>query len=81
MKKFIIILFIGLLATCTAPNETERVLEANGYTNIRIEGYSFFGCGEEDDFSTKFSATSPFGQPVTGVVCSGFLKGSTIRFD
>ena len=40
-----------------------------------------FGCSEDDTFSTKFSATNAKGERVGGAVCSGWLKGSTIRFD
>lgn len=80
MKR--IILALGILAmvgACTAPDKARQVLEANGYTNVRTGGYGFFSCSDSDTFSTKFTATAPGGQTVTGVVCSGLLKGNTIR--
>lgn len=58
-----------------------KTLRQNGYTNVQTHGYGFFECSQNDKFATKFSATSPSGYYVTGTVCSGFFKGSTIRFD
>jgi hypothetical protein len=67
------------MTSCTNKTETIRVLEMNGYTNVQAHGYSFFGCGRGDFFSTKFTATLN-NKTVSGVVCSGLFKGSTIRF-
>ena len=82
MKKIVyLILFVCLLVIgCTAPDRTNETLEKAGYTNIQVEGYDFFSCGEDDHFSTKFTADNPAGQKVSGTVCCGFLKGCTIRF-
>lgn len=66
---------------CTRPDVAMRVLSENGYTNIEITGYRFFMCGEGDQFATGFTATSPNGTFVSGCVCSGWMKGATIRFD
>lgn len=65
---------------CTKPDETVRQLTQMGYTEIQTTGYDFFGCSEDDSFSTGFEATSPAGVRVEGVYCSGFMKGGTIRF-
>jgi hypothetical protein len=82
MKKILAIALIALsLSGCTQPERTERVLAENGYTNVRITGYTFFGCGQGDAFHTEFVAVSPTGKTVSGVVCSGLFKGATIRFD
>jgi hypothetical protein len=40
-----------------------------------------FQCSEDDTFRTPFTAESSTGRQVTGVVCSGILKGATVRFD
>jgi len=48
---------------------------------ISIGGYAFWGCGKEDEFKSKFNAISPKGEAVSGVVCGGFFKGYTVRFD
>ena len=72
-----ILLFVS---ACTDPKGTENILLSSGYSNIKINGYSIWGCAEEDMFKTKFTATSSNGNVVNGVVCKGLLKGSTIRF-
>ena len=67
-------------AACTDRDGATRTLETAGYTNIRITGYSWFSCGEDDTYATGFTAIGVNGRPVQGVVCSGFLfKGNTIR--
>lgn len=84
MKTKLTIVFVlltsVLLTSCTQPDKATEILVREGYQNIQIEGYAFFGCGEDDTFKTRFSAEKN-DQPVTGVVCAGLGKGSTIRFD
>lgn len=81
MKKLILSAIFILLTSCSNPTEATRVLESAGFTNIAIDGYSFFGCSEDDFYHTKFTATNSNGKRVEGVVCSGlFFKNSTIRF-
>ena len=80
MKKLPFIVLLGLMVSaCTSPDSAKRVLEAQGYTNIKTGGYAFFACSEDDTFATKFTATSVSGQVVTGAVCSGLFKGNTVR--
>jgi len=62
------------------PVDARRVLEMQGYTKVQTTGRSWFVCGKDDLYSTGFVATFPGGSRVTGTVCSGVLKGSTIRF-
>lgn len=82
MKNFIVAMAVVFaLFGCYRPDQAKEVLGKQGFTNIETHGWSPFGCGEEDTFTTKFSATSPIGEHVTGVVCSGFFKGATVRFD
>lgn len=80
MKTLTLIFAIVALVGCSSENEARRVLAGQGYTNINTTGYAFFGCDEKDEFHTGFEATSPSGSRVEGVVCSGFLKGATVRF-
>lgn len=81
MKNVLMLILIGLLSACTAPETATRVLESNGYKNISITGYSWFSCGEDDTFSTGFEAVGPTGNSVKGTVCSGLFKGATLRFE
>lgn len=84
MKKLLLISVLAitaLLSGCTNTSKAEEVLMKNGYTNIKMTGYSFFGCSDSDSFSDGFEAKSPNGSNVVGVVCSGMFKGATIRFD
>ena len=69
-----------LLAGCTQPDDAHRILKGMGFTQIAIGGYDFFACGQDDFFSTEFTARNAQGQFVSGTVCSGWFKGSTVRF-
>lgn len=80
MKKVMLIMAL-VLSGCSSHDNTVHTLQAAGYTNITTDGYSFFGCGKDDTYHTKFTATGPTGVRVNGVVCSGVFKGSTIRID
>lgn len=83
--SILVVILVGLFLIfpngCTQPDEARRVLSAQGYTQVQITGYKFFMGGQEDVFSTGFSAKSPSGQIVTGAVTSGPFKGHVIRFD
>ncbi len=82
MKKVILVAFLSLgLLSCTDPAEAKRVLDAQGFKNIQITGYNFFGCGKDDTYHTGFIAIGLNGQAVEGTVCGGlFFKGSTVRY-
>lgn len=69
------------LCGCTSEGDATRALAGAGYTEIRITGYRVFGCADSDAFHTGFEAKGPTGRRVTGVVCSGWLKGATVRTD
>lgn len=82
MKRILfVICCLFLLIGCTNSDDAIRALDGAGYTQIEIGSYSWFACGSEDFYSTKFTATNPLGKRVSGVVCSGLLiKNATIRF-
>lgn len=80
MKKTILITTL-ILAGCSDPDGAKRAVEALGLTDVQTHGWSAWGCGKGDDFTTRFSATNAQGKRVTGVVCGGWLKGSTVRID
>ena len=82
MKQQILVITLAMaLTACSRPEEATRALTGAGYTQISITGYRFFGCAEQDGWRTGFKATGAAGHQVSGVVCSGFLKGATIRTD
>lgn len=77
----LVVIAVLLLSQCTDEKEAQRILTANGYTDIQYTGRSWFACAESDTYATGFTAKSPTGQEISGTVCSGlFFKGSTIRF-
>lgn len=58
-----------------------RVLEAQGYTDIKTGGYDTFGCGF-DIFATRFTARTPKGYPVRGNVCkTPYVSKSSVEID
>jgi hypothetical protein len=78
--KIIIIASALLLASCTNVSGTRRALVAMGFTQIETHGYAVFGCGKDDLTCTKFTAVSPNGATVKGVVGCGWFKNCTVRF-
>lgn len=81
MKKIFAIVMLIAISGCTRTGSATKILQDEGYSNITITGYRFFGCGKGDDFHTGFTATGPTGHTINGVVCSGWFKGSTVRLD
>ena len=86
MKKFVLISFIAItalsaLSACTDADKATRVLHGMGYKNVEVTGYRFFACGDDYTFHTGFKAKGADGSDVTGTVCSGVLKGSSVKID
>ena len=79
--KLAIITAAMILVACTDSDEAVNVLEGMGFTDVETTGYRYFGCSEDDTFHTGFTATSPSGKEVSGVVCGDWFKGATVRFD
>ncbi|WOL25404.1 hypothetical protein iPHageKPN11i_00060 [Klebsiella phage iPHaGe-KPN-11i] len=79
---FMVAVVVLLQSSCTDEKEAQRILEAQGYTNIQFTGHKWFACSKQDTFSTGFEATGVNGKQIKGSVCSGlFFKNSTIRFE
>lgn len=77
----VIVIAVSILS-CTNPHDAKKALLDAGYHPIEVGGYGFFSCSEDDAYATRFVAYSPdSSRVVKGCVCSGFLKGSTIRLD
>ena len=79
MRYLMIILMIFLIS-CTRSESTKDLLEDQGYENVEITGYRFFQCNDNELFRTGFKAENEQGNEITGTVCSGFFS-STIRYD
>jgi hypothetical protein len=73
-----LLVLVATTTGCTKPEQATMILERDGYTEVSIVGYYPLACGEDDTFKTGFTAMKN-GQLVEGVVCSGLLKGSTVR--
>ncbi len=82
MKNIMIIAALGLaLASCGVnQSDATRVVEAQGMTDVKVTGYSFFGCSEDDLYRSTFTAKNVKGESVEGVICGGIFKGYTVRF-
>lgn len=82
-KKFAAVALVvtaGLTASgCTDPEVARNALDDAGYSDIQIGGYTAYGCSEDDAYHTEFTAKNIRGKSVSGVVCSGVMKGATIR--
>ena len=62
------------------PTDSSKVLEKQGYTNVKFIGVDYWGCGKGDVKNDKFEVTNSAGNRFSVTVCSGFLKGSTVRY-
>lgn len=81
IKIILAILLILSMAACTNGKKSYKVLENEGYKNIRITGWKAFKCSEDDLYSTGFEADNANNKHVSGTVCGGGFKGYTIRID
>ncbi len=83
MKKVLALAAVALLlAGCTDTSDKNvRLLESMGMTNVELGGYAWFDCSEDDTFKTAFKAVGVNGEEVSGALCSGFFKGTTVRFN
>lgn len=80
--RVVLMLVVSITTGCAdREDDAHRVLVETGYTDIKMTGYRWFGCGEDEAFREGFEATSQIGYRVTGVVCSSFFKSATVRLD
>lgn len=82
MRSLIVfsIALVALIAGCVNNSDATRILSQQGYTDIRMTGYQWWACSDDDFYHTGFVAKSPANVEVEGCVCSGLLfKNSTIR--
>ncbi len=81
LLTFILLMIIAGCMNGSDPEGTEKVLREQGYTEIQTQGYRWFAGGRDEHRVTEFTALSPAGYKVTGVVTKSFFRGSTIRLD
>jgi len=76
----IVLLFFSI-TSFFIPNH-QKILKDNGYTNIELNGWVWFGCSNGDYFlnNRKFTATNLAGNRIKGSLCCGVFKNCTIRF-
>ena len=78
------VIFTGIMFLFTGNVDSVKgvnALNAQGISNVTLTGYKFFGCASGEYYSTGFKGIGVNGKPVSGVICSGFLKGVTVRYD
>lgn len=62
------------------PKGAEQALLDANYHPIELGGFRILACSHGDLYATEFTAYSPdSSRVVSGVVCKGLFKGSTIR--
>lgn len=68
--------------SCTNEKGARKALLDSGFYPVEVGGYDWWGCGENDFYSTKFVAYSnDSSRVVKGCVCEGLFKSKTIRVD
>jgi hypothetical protein len=77
MKYVLILLF--LVSCSNDRNKVQTILEGEGCTRTVVGGWTPFCCDKHDTFTNSFQCTRN-GHSVEGCVCSGWLKGYTVRY-
>ena len=78
-------LIFGIMATATClsiDGKKLKTIDILDRQDVQVEtiGWSFWGCGEDDNIQLKWTGTDDKGIRVEGYSCSGLLKGVTIRY-
>lgn len=80
MKRTFLVLALLYLTACTSEDDVRKYAELEGWESYQVTGYRWFGCSKDDVYHTGFVAVKN-GKRITGVICSGWLKGATLRLD
>lgn len=81
MRILLLVTALLCVGGCTDEGAAREALASQGFTDIRITGWSPMTCAEEDFSSTGFVAKNARGIEVKGVVCCGMLfKSCTVRW-
>lgn len=83
MKKLFFFSIVSIcLFSCTDKKSAKKALLDSGFHPIEVGGYGWFDGSKDYIFKTRFKAYSPdSSRIVSGCVCSGLFKGSTVRID
>jgi len=84
VKILIVMLTLFLSTSCSkSTSEVEKVLVRHGCKEgtIKDYGWEFFGGCDKNDFFTNGFECEIKGEKVEGAVCSGIIKGYTVRWD
>ena len=80
MKQLLILSLFLLIISCTREEDVSKYARIEKWDSYSVEGFCWFGCGQDDFFKTKFTAVKN-GQAFKGCVCSSIFKNSTLRID
>lgn len=62
------------------PDRVNSTLRAYGFTDAVITGHAWLECGDDYTLSSNFTAKNANGEPVSGVICCGYMKSCTLKF-
>lgn len=73
---------LGYLSDEGLDGKAAQTLKNRGFDPIEVGGYGWYDCGDAGLVSTRFKATAPNGEIVSGSVCRGLvIGGSTLKLD
>jgi hypothetical protein len=74
-------LFIAMQAGPPDNSKAVRAMENIGFSDVTVVNRSYvsFQCGRGDIVEYTVKATNARGERVTMIVCTGWLKGATVR--
>lgn len=77
---FAVGLFTLSMGSCDVPEmDARRILESNGVSEIKLDGYAWFGCSRGDIFSREFRGIKA-GKSVAGDVCQASDGSMVVRY-
>lgn len=74
---------MGGCSTQSYQDNAQQAVENLGFTDVKVEysaSTTILKCGQDDNFGWNFTGKNVQGKQVSGYVCNGFTKGSTVRF-
>jgi|DEB0MinimDraft_3_1074331.scaffolds.fasta_scaffold330730_2 hypothetical protein len=75
-----VLVSVAFVMTTDPEAQAVHAAESAGLTEVNVEGWAWFGCGEDDDFRYNVSATNINGDHVDATVCCGIVKSCTVRY-